>query len=117
MQIILLHRPIAEWDGIPIKFKEIVLDVGYMVRRHCQEYLTIELIESSNSDYVFYFRKFPKAGSNGIIRIVEILNDIYQFDPNRETIPFAEESNSGFLIRCNWKTHSLNKVYRKEAML
>lgn len=117
MSIIVLREIFDGWDWIPLKVKEIVEDCGYMAKRHCQEPLVIESMNKSDTDYTFYCRRFPKSGTNGVLRVIEIFNEIYQFDHNREIIPFCEKTDSGFLIRCCWNTHSMNKKYRKEAMI
>ena len=100
---------------MPIKFKDIAEDVGYHAKRYSQEPLNIERIEKEENDYIFFCRRFPKGGLNSVMRIIEMMNEHYEFDPKREKIDFAEITDTGFLFRCCWDTHSLNKKYRKEA--
>lgn len=116
MPIIVLHKGFEQWENIPSKMKDIAIDVGYNCKRHCQDYMELELVHKVDSDFTFFCRKFPMAGTNGVLRIVEMMNHIYQFDPYRDIIPFAEETSSGFLFRCCWNTHSMNKKYRQDAM-
>lgn len=91
---------------------EEVADQAY---RRNQEPLLILDIEKVGTDFTFHCGKFPRAGTNGVLRLIEVMNEIYQFDMKRENMDFAEETQTGFLFRCCWDTHSLNKKYRKEA--
>lgn len=117
MPIIVLREVFDDWDSLPIKVKDIIEDCGYLTKRHCHEPLVVEFLDRSERDYVFHCRRFPKSGINGLLRMEEIFNEIYQFDPNREIMPFCEQTNLGLLIRCCLDTHSMNKKYRKEAMI
>lgn len=113
--MIVLRDYITEWNSIPIKFKDIAEDVGYHSKRYNQEPLMIERIDKEGNDHTFFCATGPRSGLNGVLRVIEMMNEHYEFDPKREKIPFAEITDTGFLFRCCWDTHSLNKKYRKDA--
>lgn len=115
MSIIILHNYKDAWHPIAIKFKDIAEDVGYHFKRYNQEPLMIERIEKEDNSYTFFCSSGPRSGLNGVLRIIDMMNEHYEFDPKREKIPFAQITDTGFLFRCGWDTHWLDKKYRKEA--
>lgn len=89
---------------MPIRCQNALTDVAYNVSRYCDDLLRVDRVGRDYNNTEIHFRMLAKSGMNGTMRIVSIMNSIFEYSPE-SLEPFAELTTMGFKIRCCHKTH------------
>lgn len=102
-------------NQMSLRFKNVLSEVIHQVTKRCSDVVCIDRIEKGDVEIKFHCYMLAKSGINGTLRVCEIINEIFEFDPKEPEVPVAETYGNDFTIRIGPSTHDLNKQYRKRS--
>lgn len=102
-------------NQMSLGFKRVLREVIHQVTKRCNDVVCIDKIEKGQVEIVFHCYMLAKSGKNGTMRVCEIINEIFEFDPKEPEIPVAQIYGNDFTIRIGPSTHDLNKQYKRSG--
>lgn len=99
--------------SMPLRYRRVVEEMIHQVDARCDDIICIIRVEKDNNDFILQCKTLAKSGTIGTQRVCEIINEIFEYDPENVTIPVADPHGSSWTVRIGSKTHDLNKNYRR----
>jgi hypothetical protein len=100
--------------AMPLRYRRVLTELIHQVSARCDDILCVQRVEKPSVEMFIHCRMLAKSGINGTMRVCEIINEIFQFDKDSDTL-VAEMYGNDFQIRIGPDTHDLNKQYKRRS--
>lgn len=102
--------------AMPIRYKKVLKELLHQVEERCDDIICVKSVEKPSAEMFIHCRMLAKSGLTGTLRVCEIINEIFEYNPKEPLTLVAETYGNDLTIRIGPQTHDLNKQYRRSLL-